>query len=75
MMDHLMSEKLTKIIKTAKWGKLHQKNIKKKTFLRINTDLIDFSNRSGIQQNLLISNISDELKIEGRVRYVGGRHW
>jgi len=29
-MDHLMAEKLTKIIKTAKWGKSHQKNIKKK---------------------------------------------
>ena len=33
MMDHLMAEKLTKIIKTAKWGKSHQKNIK---FLRVN---------------------------------------
>jgi len=30
MMDHLMAEKLTKIIKTAKWGKSHQKNIFKK---------------------------------------------
>jgi len=24
-MDHLMAEKLTKIIRTAKWGKSHQK--------------------------------------------------
>jgi len=27
MMDHLMAEKLTKIIKTAKWGKSHQNNL------------------------------------------------
>ncbi len=30
LMDHLMAEKLTKIIKTAKWGKSPQKNIFKK---------------------------------------------
>ncbi len=30
MMDHLMAEKLTKIIKRAKWGKSHQKSIFKK---------------------------------------------
>jgi len=29
MMDHLMAEKQTKIIKTAKWGKSLQKNIYK----------------------------------------------
>ncbi len=33
MMDHLMAEKLTKIIKTAKWGKSRQK--KKKKFIRL----------------------------------------
>jgi len=33
MMDHLMAEKLTKIIKTAKWGKSHQKNILKKQYV------------------------------------------
>jgi len=33
-MDQLMAEKLTKIMKTAKWSKSHQKNIKqKKKFL------------------------------------------
>jgi len=30
MMDHLMAEKLTKIINTAKWGKSLQKKYKKK---------------------------------------------
>jgi len=31
MMDHLIAEKLTKIIKTAKWGKSHKKNILKRS--------------------------------------------
>ena len=34
MMDHLMAEKLTKVIKTAKWDKSHQKNL----FLRMESD-------------------------------------
>jgi len=29
-MDHLMAEKITIIIKTAKWGKSHQKKYLKK---------------------------------------------
>ncbi len=29
-MDHLMAGNITKIIKTAKWGKSNQKNILKK---------------------------------------------
>jgi len=40
-MDHLMAENITKIIKTVKWGKSHQKNIKKNMDLviRKNTGL------------------------------------
>ncbi len=33
MMDHFIVEKLTKIIKTAKWGKSHQKKLEKSSSL------------------------------------------
>jgi len=34
MMDHLMAEKVAKIIKTAKWGKSHQKILYKVLVLK-----------------------------------------
>ncbi len=43
-MDHLMAENTTKIIKTAKWGKSHQKNLKKKIVL-ITDNFLNFGDR------------------------------
>ena len=52
-MDHLMAEKLTKIIKTAKWGKSHQKNIKKKRLYLIFFKFLQVKNQAN-QLNMQI---------------------
>jgi len=44
VMDHLMAEKLTKIIKTAKWGKSHKKIFKKNFVLLAQKELRKVAN-------------------------------